>query len=90
MGKGKKPSGKTYVSKGERRSSVGTPNRDSGLKMLNKMSALRRGKDVVFTIANPNKAETNKPFIRVKASGRDYVRNGGYKDMTRAKNGVTS
>lgn len=67
MAKGKSSSGKSYTSKGERRSSMPT----SGVgvsgaeKMNNKMAALAKGKRVVMTIANPNKAETNKPFIRV-------------------------
>lgn len=37
-------------------------------KMLNKQRALDKGKPVVFTVANPNKEETNKPFIKVKVS----------------------
>lgn len=75
---GKKKGGKSSgaVSKGERRSSIKT----SGVgvsnaeKMLRKMEALRRGKDVVFTMANPNKAQTNKPFIRVKVSGKNFLK----------------
>lgn len=75
---GKKKGGKSSgaVSKGERRSSIKT----SGVgvsnaeKMLRKMDALRKGKDVVFTMANPNKAQTNKPFIRVKMSGKSFLK----------------
>jgi hypothetical protein len=37
------------------------------------MAALEKGKDVVFTIANPNKAETNKPFIRQRISGKEFL-----------------
>ena len=63
----KKASGKNYVSKGERKSSMST--RGVGVtaaeKMNNKMRALRKGKRVVMTVANPNKAETKKTFIRV-------------------------
>jgi hypothetical protein len=72
--KGGKSSG--AVSKGERRSSIKT----SGIgitpveKMNRKMDALRKGKDVVFTMANPNKSETNKPFIRVKMSGKSFLK----------------
>jgi ribosomal protein L44E len=72
--KGGKSSG--VVSKGERRSSMKT----SGYgvtpaeKMNRKMEALRKGKDVVFTIANPNKTQTNKPFIRVKQSGKSFLK----------------
>ena len=71
-----KSTGKNYVSKGERKSSMST--RNVGVteadKMNRKMKALRRGKRVVMTIANPNKAETNKPFIRV---AYDYKNNRG-------------
>ena len=34
---------------------------------LNKQKAFRRGKNVMLTIPNPNKGESNKPFIRVNA-----------------------
>lgn len=76
MAKGKKASGKNEVSKGERRSSmstrgVGVTNAD---KMLRKLAALRQGKDVVITLANPNKEETNRPFIRHKVSGKSYLK----------------
>lgn len=74
MAKGKKSSGTTYTSKGQR------PNvsKDTTRKMsqetslldlnVNKIRALRKGKKVMVTIPNPNTAETNKPFIRVPAS----------------------
>ena len=62
---GKKSSGKQYVSKGERRSSMKTPNKDKAQRMLNQVNALAKGKRIVMTLENPNKAETNKPFIRV-------------------------
>jgi hypothetical protein len=45
----------------------------SGDRILNQMAALKQGKDVVMTVANPNKEQTNKKFIRVKVSGREYV-----------------
>ena len=78
MGKGKSGSGKTYTSKGERRSSMKTANRDPAQRLLNQMAALNKGKDVVFTIANPNKNETNKPFIRQKVSGREWLKRGEF------------
>jgi hypothetical protein len=37
------------------------------------MKALAQGKDVVFTVENPNKEETNKRFIRQKVSGKNYL-----------------
>ena len=36
-------------------------------RLNNQVSAWRRGKKVMLTIHNPNKKETNKPFIRVNA-----------------------
>lgn len=74
MGKGKKASGKTYTSKGERKSSIGVKNTDPGIRLLNQMAALAKGKDVVFTIENPNKNETNRRFIKQRVTGRDYLK----------------
>jgi hypothetical protein len=37
------------------------------------LAALKQGKDVIMTIQNPNKEQTNKKFIKVKVSGREYV-----------------
>ena len=74
MGKGKKASGKNYTSKGERRSSYGVKDKNPCNIMLNKMKALRKGKDVVMTIENPNKEQTNKPFIRIRISGREHLK----------------
>lgn len=36
-------------------------------RIENQLHAWRKGRNVVLTIANPNKNETNKPFIRVNA-----------------------
>ena len=60
---GKKASGKNYVSKGERRSSMKTPNKDKAQRMLNQVNALAKGKRVVMTLENPSK--NGPPFIRV-------------------------
>ena len=57
-----------YISKGERQSSIKTKIKDSGLRIRNQLKAFLAGKNVVLTIPNPNKTETNKPFIRVPAS----------------------
>ena len=45
----------------------------SGERLTNQMAALHKGKDVVMTIANPNKEQTNKRFIKVRVSGKDYI-----------------
>lgn len=39
----------------------------SGMRMVNQRAAWAKGKNVVLTIENPNKNETNKRFIRVNA-----------------------
>jgi len=36
-------------------------------RVLNQLTAFRRGKNVVLTIPNPNKTERAKPFIKVNA-----------------------
>ena len=60
-------------SKGERRNvakSTRKQMRDAGTPltiMSNKMKAWRAGKNVIVTIPNPNKKETNKKFIKVNA-----------------------
>jgi hypothetical protein len=46
---------------------------ESGDRFMNQMKALGQGKDVVFTIPNPNPAETNKKFIKHKILGKSYI-----------------
>lgn len=81
MAKGKRASGKHYTSKGE----VPTVNKkvknairsdylQSQERFVNQMRALHKGKDVVLTIPNPNKQETNKRMIKVKVSGREFLK----------------
>lgn len=65
---GKKASGKNYVSKGERRSSMKTPNKDKAQRMLNQVNALAKGKRIVMTLENPDKS--GPPFIRVMYDAR--------------------
>jgi hypothetical protein len=40
----------------------------SGDRVMNQLAAHKKGKRVMVTIANPNKNETNKRFIRVLAA----------------------
>ena len=70
---GKKKSRAKQVSKGI----VGNPMKsrlrygDEGYasqKITNQLKAFLAGKRVMLTIANPNKNETNKPYIRVPAN----------------------
>ena len=73
MAKGKKASGTNHVSKGERRSSMRTRNTDPGKRLLNQQAALMKGRDVVLTMENPNKNETNKKFIKVRVNGKLWL-----------------
>jgi hypothetical protein len=52
----------------KRRSSMKTRNFgvNAGDKLLRKLRALKAGKTIVETIANPNLTETNRRFIRVR------------------------
>lgn len=69
MAKGKRSSGKTYVSKGI----VGTTknkNTDPAKRLSYQLKAWLAGKNVVLTIANPDKNNTKERFIKVNA--RDH------------------
>ena len=61
----------SYTSKGERpnvsRRWLKLTRKDSDESTYNQWDAFMKGKNVVLTIKNPNKNETNKPFIRVPA-----------------------
>ena len=61
----------SYTSKGERpnvsRRWVKLTRKDNDERTYNQWDAFMKGKNVVLTIKNPNKNETNKPFIRVPA-----------------------
>lgn len=72
---GKKQSRTKYVSKGERRPINKKLTKESRrewngstAQMTAKYNAWLRGRNVVLTIPNPNKNETNKRFIRVNAN----------------------
>jgi hypothetical protein len=75
MAKGKRSSGKNYTSAGihsnvskKTTNAVRRAYIESGERVMNQLAAFRAGKRVMITIENPNKAETNKRFIRVEAS----------------------
>ena len=55
------------------RNAMRTEYLQSSDRLANQLRALKQGKDVVMTIANPNKEQTNKRCIKVKVSGREYV-----------------
>lgn len=73
---GKKRHSTGNVSKGERRSSIGygSQGMTNADKMIRKLDALAKGKNVKITMENPNKEETNRQFITYKISGKDYVK----------------
>ena len=81
---GKKKQRAHQVSKGQRdsvaRSTVKAIRRDymqSSDRLDNQLAAFLRGKNVMLTIPNPNKNETNKRMIRVPAA--EVWRRGGKK-----------
>lgn len=45
----------------------------SGDRITNQLKALQAGKDIVVTMENPNKEETNRQFIRKRISGKEYT-----------------
>ena len=69
---GKKKQRASQTSKGE----IGRPQKSRSKtdpdypmrRLINQLSAFRKGKRVMLTIPNPNSNETNKPFIRVPAN----------------------
>lgn len=73
MGKRKGGKSSGVISKGERpnvnRKILNAMRKEKdGLTILkNKENAFQKGKRVMVTIPNPNRSETNKPFIRVTA-----------------------
>ena len=77
MARGKKSSGKTYTSKGERKNVSRwlkkACRRDyienrSLERAINQRNAFLKGKRVMLTIENPDKNNTKERFIRVPAS----------------------
>ena len=73
MAKSKKGSGKNYTSKGERLSSIPTSRNDPAQKMLNKINALMKGKDVIWSLPNVSKDGKVHPNTIVKVNGKDYI-----------------
>ena len=65
---GSKASGKHYTSKGERRSSASTRSDDPADRVMNVQKAYQDGRNPWVTIDNPNKNETAKRKIRVRAN----------------------
>jgi len=72
--KGGKSSG--YISSGERRNVAKSTTKlmrreylenNQVQRAINQYQAYLKGKKVMLTVANPNKNETGKPFIRVNA-----------------------
>ena len=75
MAKGKRSSGKNYVSKGERdsvsrsiRKAVRREYLTTDSRFANQVAAWRAHKNVMLTIPNPDKKNTKERFIRVSAN----------------------
>lgn len=70
----KKSSGKTYTSKGERKSVKSSvlnsirADKNPGDKMLDIQRAYLKGQNPWITLDNPNKEQTNKKKIRVRVN----------------------
>lgn len=71
---GSKASGKHYTSKGERRSSMKTRVNDPGLKLLNQMKALKKGRNVVIKLRNVDKEGKILPNTVIKIDGREWLK----------------
>tara|TARA_R110000868_G_scaffold103005_1_gene283737 strand:+ start:256 stop:507 length:252 start_codon:yes stop_codon:yes gene_type:complete len=72
---GKKSSGKNETSKGERRSSIGHKNKDQGVRLLNQLNALTKGKNVKIVL--PNLIEKNgkqQPATIIRVNGREWLK----------------
>lgn len=74
MAKGKRGSGKNYVSKGERdsvakstRKAVRREYLANGPRLINQVIAWRAGKHVMLTVPNPDKKNTKERMIRIPA-----------------------
>lgn len=74
MAKGKGGSGKQYVSKGERQSSMKTASHDPGLRLINQLNALLKGKNVVMSLPNVGKDEKVHPNKIVKVNGKEWLK----------------
>ena len=64
---GKKKQRASETSKGIHGGPMKTSIRTPATRMINQREAWAAGKNVMLTIPNPSKSETNKPFIRVNA-----------------------
>ena len=70
---GRKKSRDSYTSKGERRNvskkwtKMLRLERKESDRGFNQFDAYIKGKNVILTVPNPLKTETNKPYIKVKA-----------------------
>ena len=81
---GKKKQRATQTSKGERRTVARKTTKalrreymQSSARTDNQLAAFLKGKNVMLTIENPNKNETNKRMIRVPA--KEVWRRGNFK-----------
>ncbi len=70
---GERPNVSKWVRKDMRRS------RKPIITLANKWEAFSKGKRVMVTIPNPNKGETNKPFIRVTAQEAGWKKQEPYR-----------
>ena len=72
---GKKKMRASQTSKGERKSSIGHKNTDQGIRLLNQLKALEKGKNVIMKL--PSLVEKNgkqQPATILKVNGRDWLK----------------
>jgi hypothetical protein len=72
---GKKKMRTSQTSKGERKSSIGHKNTDQGIRLLNQLKALEKGKNVKMVLPNPiEKNGKQQPATILKVNGRDWLK----------------
>lgn len=80
MAKGKGGSGKTYVSKGERKSSMKTATRDPAQRIMDQLKALSKGKNVIFSLPETQQVynkdgKQRVVMVKTKVNGKDWLKN---------------
>ena len=72
---GKKKMRASTTSKGERKSSIGHKNTDQGIRLLNQLKALEKGKNVKMVLPNPvEKNGKQQPPTILKVNGREWLK----------------
>lgn len=55
-------------------SSIKTPNTDGGQRLLNQIKALKKGKNIVWSLPNVSKDGTKvHPSTKIPVNGKEYI-----------------